>query len=298
MHAARARALGIVLLRGSLPAGWAGCSSADPSSSWHGELGRRSQSRYENLQAQSKTLAERAQAQQTEIENLKLHARNVENQLIRAEEDLARLDDRQPDPPKLASSNAHTRPRADFGNMPAELSSRLADLADRYPSLHYDEESGVSKFDTDVLFDRGEARLNPSARKMLERICRHLSGPRSPRPEDHGRGPYRRAGDQGREARSEISQQLASRAPAGPWPWSIACGRQGCRKTAWASPALPSISRFRRTTRPRLASATAESRSSSSAPRHRSSVGPRRWKACIGREEALGDRLQAPGSRG
>ena len=44
-------------------------------------------------------------------------------------------------------------------------------MADRYPSLHYDPDSGVSKFDTDVLFDSGEARLNPSARKMLSEFA-------------------------------------------------------------------------------------------------------------------------------
>ena len=61
--------------------------------------------------------------------------------------------------------------------MPAELSSRLADLADRYPSLHYDEESGVSKFDTDVLFDSGEAQLTVPARKMLGEFAEIFQAP-------------------------------------------------------------------------------------------------------------------------
>ena len=50
---------------------------------------------------------------------------------------------------------------------PRSLSGRLSELADRYPSLHYDPKSGISKFDTDVLFDSGEAQLTPSARRML-----------------------------------------------------------------------------------------------------------------------------------
>jgi chemotaxis protein MotB len=151
----------------------AGCSSSNPAPSWMASWGIVPRSRYDNLQVQNRTLAERASAQQSEIENLKLHTRNVENQLIRAEEDLARLDDGgKAERHRLASSKRHhdapeSEPSNGASAMPAELSSRLADLADRYPSLHYDEESGVSKFDTDVLFDSGEARLTPPARKML-----------------------------------------------------------------------------------------------------------------------------------
>ncbi|HEY1784921.1 MAG TPA: OmpA family protein [Pirellulales bacterium] len=161
----------------------AGCSSSSPSSSWMASWGVIPRSRYDNLQSQNKTLAERASAQQAEIENLKLHTRNVENQLIRAEEDLARLDEGgKADRHKLASSKRpHETLQAETGYgasaMPAELSSRLADLADRYPSLHYDEESGVSKFDTDVLFDSGEARLTTPARKMLGEFAEIFQAP-------------------------------------------------------------------------------------------------------------------------
>ena len=100
----------------------AGCSSSNPSSSWTTAWGVIPRSRYETLQVQNRTLAERASAQQSEIENLKLHTRNVENQLIRAEEDLARLDDRaKADPHRLASSK---RPREGFERSEAMVAIR------------------------------------------------------------------------------------------------------------------------------------------------------------------------------
>ena len=186
-----------------------------------GKLGVIPRSRYDNLQGQNRTLAERASAQQAEIENLKLHTRNVENQLIRAEEDLARLDDRgKADRHKLASSKRpheglESQPGYGGNAMPAELSSRLADLADRYPSLHYDEESGVSKFDTDVLFDSGEARLTVPARKMLGEFAEIFQAPEARDLKIMVVGHTDARGIKGREARSKYPEQLASECQPG-----------------------------------------------------------------------------------
>ena len=102
--------------------------------------------------AVAKPHAHRAKpAQLAEIENLKIHSRHVEDQLIRAEEDLARLDQR--------GSGNHLA----GSGMPPGLSGRLADLAERYPSLQYDPKTGISKLDTDLLFDSGDAELKPGA---------------------------------------------------------------------------------------------------------------------------------------
>jgi chemotaxis protein MotB len=201
----------------------AGCSSSNPASSWVASWGVIPRSRYDNLQVQNRTLAERASAQQAEIENLKLHTRNVENQLIRAEEDLARLDDGgKADRHKLASSKRpretlQAEPGYGANAMPAELSSRLADLADRYPSLHYDEESGVSKFDTDVLFDSGEARLTTPARKMLAEFAEIFQAPEARDLKIMVVGHTDARGIKGREARSKYPNNWhlsASRAVA------------------------------------------------------------------------------------
>ena len=137
--------------------------------------------------------------------------------------------------------------------MPAELSSRLADLADRYPSLHYDEESGVSKFDTDVLFDSGEARLTPPARKMLAEFAEIFQAPEAHDLKIMVVGHTDARVSRGAK-RARNTPTIGIRAPAGPWPWSTACARQGCRKTGWGSPVLPSINPSPPTTLPRPAS--------------------------------------------
>ena len=122
-----------------------------------------SQSKFAACQSQNRTLTEQTRAQLAEIENLKIHSRHVEDQLIRAEEDLARLDPRGG---KLARAR-----------LPEGLSGRLAELAQRYPSLHYDPTIGVSKLDTDLLFDSGEADLKPGADRVLNDFAELFKSP-------------------------------------------------------------------------------------------------------------------------
>jgi chemotaxis protein MotB len=103
-------------------------------------------------------LTEQGRAQLAEIENLKIHARHVEDQLIAAEQGLARR--------HLSGSG-----------MPGDVSGRLAALAERYPSLQYDPRTGISKLDTDVLFDSGDAELKPDADRILGEIAEIFSAP-------------------------------------------------------------------------------------------------------------------------
>jgi chemotaxis protein MotB len=188
----------------------AGCSSSSQSS-WTSSLGYVPKGRYENLQAQNQGLAERARAQQTEIENLKLHSRNVEDQLIRAEEDLARSDDNHSrDRQKLANfKREHDQLEQRYGRggggsqIPTELHTRLADLADRYPSLHFDPESGISKFDSDVLFESGEAQLTPQSRKMLSEFADIFQAPEARDLKIMVVGHTDKRGIKGREARAK-----------------------------------------------------------------------------------------------
>jgi chemotaxis protein MotB len=120
-----------------------------------------SQSQVATLESQNRALTEQSRAQLAEIENLKIHARGVEDRLIRAEEDLARVEGRH-----LAGNG-----------MPGALNGRLVDLAERYPSLQYDATTGISKLDTDVMFDSGDAELKPGADQILNEIADIFSSP-------------------------------------------------------------------------------------------------------------------------
>ncbi len=63
------------------------------------------------------------------------------------------------------------------GRLPPELSRQLADLSQKYPSLQFDPETGISKLDTDILFGVGEATLKPGAERLLDELVRVLKSP-------------------------------------------------------------------------------------------------------------------------
>jgi chemotaxis protein MotB len=127
-----------------------------------GACGCASQGKVAALESQNRTLAEQTKAQLAEIENLKVHSRSVEDRLIRAEEDLARAE----------TGGRHAR-----NVMPPGLSGRLAELAQRYPILQYDPATGISKFDTDLLFDSGDDRLRPGAEQILAEFAQLFNSP-------------------------------------------------------------------------------------------------------------------------
>lgn len=117
------------------------------------------------LQSQNRVLTEQSRSQLAEIQNLKIHTRNVEDKLINSERELAQLDQRGGRQPLAASG------------MPAGMSSRLAALAERYPGLQFDPQTGISKLDSDVLFDSGDAALKPGADRVLNEIAEIFTAP-------------------------------------------------------------------------------------------------------------------------
>jgi chemotaxis protein MotB len=137
-------------------------------------------------QSQNRMLAEQNQAQQQEIENLKAHNRTVENQLIQAEEELAELDARRGVERKQISNYQRER-RTLRGQVDTLVNGarggaagrdlRLEELSRRHDWLDYDPEMGVSRFDTDVLFESGEAELHNEARASLDQLARFLKSP-------------------------------------------------------------------------------------------------------------------------
>jgi chemotaxis protein MotB len=141
------------------------------------------QNKFDACQAQNRTLTEQTKAQLAEIQNLKVHSRTVEDQLIKAEEDLARLDsDNGRDRQKLANLSRERQSLQQFSgtpgvNLPPGVNGRLADLARRFASLQYDPQTGISKLDTDVLFDSGDAALKPGAERLLVEFADILHSP-------------------------------------------------------------------------------------------------------------------------
>jgi flagellar motor protein MotB len=61
--------------------------------------------------------------------------------------------------------------------MPSNLTRRFSRLAERYPSLQFDPETGISKLDTDVLFDTGRATLSPESQQLLREYAEILRDP-------------------------------------------------------------------------------------------------------------------------
>ncbi len=134
-----------------------------------------SRGRFTAEQMQTRLLNEQVQAQQLEIENLKNQNRTVQNQLIQAEEELAEMDQRQGvDRRQIANSQ---RDRRSKGGGEAPPDDRLERLSKRYDWLQYDPATGVSRFDTELLFGSGEAELRPDARETLDDLARFLKSP-------------------------------------------------------------------------------------------------------------------------
>ncbi len=140
------------------------------------------QSQLTAAQSQNRTLAQQNRAQLAEIDNLTAHNREVENQLIRSQRELAALEEQvDVDRKRLANYKHETAELHDqfktavhAGTLPSAVSRQLAELARRYPSLSFDPATGIGKLDTDVLFDSGQAELKPAAQAMLAELSRVL----------------------------------------------------------------------------------------------------------------------------
>jgi chemotaxis protein MotB len=58
-----------------------------------------------------------------------------------------------------------------------ETRKRLVEISHQYPSLRFDPQIGVSKLDTDLLFDEGKAELKPGAEEVLGKLVAMLDSP-------------------------------------------------------------------------------------------------------------------------
>ncbi len=135
---------------------------------------------YQALKSQNQALAERNRAQAAQLENLQVHTRNTEDQLIRAEQDLALADEQRGlDRQQLANYQAERdRLHEQFQSLmdhrskvPPSVGGRLAEISAKYPSLRFDPKTGISKLDTDILFNVGTADLKPGAEQVLGELA-------------------------------------------------------------------------------------------------------------------------------
>ena len=131
------------------------------------------------LRMQNQSLSQQNRAMTAQVENLQVHGRNTEDQLMRTEENLALLEDRLGLNQKQLANYQREREQlheqfqrvANWGSrVPPEIGNRLAEIARRYPSLQFDPKTGVSKLDTDILFDSGTEELKPGAEKVLQEL--------------------------------------------------------------------------------------------------------------------------------
>jgi flagellar motor protein MotB len=144
-----------------------------------------SKNQFTAVEQQNRVITEQNRTMASELQNVRLHARKVEDQLVQTEQLLAQVE---------AQSGIDRRRLVNYRNerdaleqqfhgaaqgsrLPPGVSSRLADLARRYPSLNYDPATGISKLDTDVLFEEGDAQLNSESQKMLREFARILQSP-------------------------------------------------------------------------------------------------------------------------
>jgi chemotaxis protein MotB len=167
------------------------------------------QGKFSALESQSRILSEQNKAQLAEIENLKSHARTVEDQLIRAERDLAIVEQKKNvSTTQLAEAHKNgVAPGRPFANqasaMSSEISGKLADLARRYPHLQFDPQTGISKLDTDVLFPSGDTQIKGEAERMLREFSRIMQQPDAKHLKVMVVGHTDDAGIKGREIRSK-----------------------------------------------------------------------------------------------
>lgn len=125
----------------------------------------------------NKMLAEQNQAQLAQLETLSAHSHKLEDKLIGAEAQIATLDEkwREDRQRLLAFEDELTDGRG--RKLPPGISTQLAQLSRRYPSVQFDTVTGAAKLDGDVLFDSADVELKEDAQEMLAEFAQILRMP-------------------------------------------------------------------------------------------------------------------------
>jgi outer membrane protein OmpA-like peptidoglycan-associated protein len=144
-----------------------------------------SKSQLNEAQTENRVYADQNKAQLVEIDGLKTRARQLEDKLVQAEEELAIIGQQsQLDRTQLAKyEKEHSemveqyRFAARDANAPHSLGRQLQELSRRHPALVYDSQTGLCKLETDILFDSGDAELKPGGQRLLSDLARVLRSP-------------------------------------------------------------------------------------------------------------------------
>jgi chemotaxis protein MotB len=125
----------------------------------------------------NKMLSEQNRAQIAQIENMSTHAHTLEDKLIRAEEQIATIDRQwREDRQRLVAFETELTD-GQGRRLPPGISTQLAELSRRYPSIQFDTVTGAAKLDGDVLFDSAEVELKEDAQEMLAQFSQILRSP-------------------------------------------------------------------------------------------------------------------------
>ncbi len=137
-------------------------------------------------QAHNRALMEHRQVDLGEVENLKSDKREMAERLATVETQLAVLEEELGlDGDQLAdvhSRRAQLRQQLlGLGNgrarIPDDIRRQLVELSREHPSLQFDPITGISKLDTDILFDSGQTEVKPGAEDVLQGLVNVLESP-------------------------------------------------------------------------------------------------------------------------
>ncbi|MGQ9576511.1 MAG: OmpA family protein [Thermoguttaceae bacterium] len=138
------------------------------------------------LKEQNRTLLEENRAALGEIENLRSHARQTEDRLSQAEQQLALLAERA-DFQRQQLANYQQEREALFERVRGlawshpplrpETRQRLAELSGRFPAVQLDPDTGIARLQTGIVFDPGTAQLRPESEQALRDLVQALNSP-------------------------------------------------------------------------------------------------------------------------
>lgn len=136
-----------------------------------------SQLRSQQLYGQNKMLAVQTGETQQSMQGLLSEKQQLEQQnaSLKSNLDVAnkRLNNLASEREELQKryTNLLTSTRSGPSPLTDDATRRFEDLAKKYPEFQFDPQTGVSKIDSDILFDSGSAQLAPRAQELLRKFA-------------------------------------------------------------------------------------------------------------------------------